>query len=98
MQPITVEVDTGSASSWGRLPERSWLVRLRRRDQNVITTIGLSRTSGEQLAAHITDVLAEPDKAELVSLLGFYAGWLEADRDYARGRVPFYGTCGVSLF
>jgi hypothetical protein len=30
--PITVEVDRGSASSWGRPLERSWLIRLRRAD------------------------------------------------------------------
>ncbi len=62
MQPITVEIDTGSASARGRPPDRIWLVRLRRDDQQVITTIGLSRTSAEHLAARITDILADSQK------------------------------------
>ena len=41
--PITVEVDIGSASSRGRPPERAWLVRLRRADRAVIVAIGLRR-------------------------------------------------------
>ncbi len=62
MQPVTVEVDTGSASSRGRPPERIWLVRLRHGERSVITTIGLSRTSAERLAEHISVVLGEPEK------------------------------------
>lgn len=49
MQPITVEIDTGSATSRGRPPGQAWLVRLRRGDRSVITTIGLSHTSAEHL-------------------------------------------------
>jgi hypothetical protein len=63
MQPLTVEIDTGSASSRGQPPGRIWLVRLRRGDRSVITTIGLSRTSAEHLAEQITDLLiAEPER------------------------------------
>jgi hypothetical protein len=63
MQPITVEIDTGSASSRGRPPGQIWLVRLRRGDRSVITTIGLSKTSAERLAEQITNLLTEPEKA-----------------------------------
>ncbi len=59
MPPITVEIDTGSTSSRGRPPGRTWLIRLRRGHQSVITTIGLSRTSADRLAEQITDLLAE---------------------------------------
>ena len=87
MQPVTVEIDTGSASARGRRPDRIWLVRLRRANRHVITTIGLSRTSAERLAEHITDVLNPPeetlDVTKLIAVLEFYAGWLNADIDYA---------------
>ena len=102
MQPITVEIDTGSASARGRPPDRIWLVRLRRANRHVITTIGLSRISAEHLAEHITDVLNPPEETlvvtELIALLEFYAGWLNADIDYARARLPLDGAYRVDLF
>lgn len=55
--PVTVEVDMGSASSRGRLPERSWLVRMRRDRRSVIVAIGLPRAGGDRLAEQITDLL-----------------------------------------
>lgn len=55
--PVSVEVDLGSASSRGRLPGRSWMVRLRRGPDSVIVAVGLSRPSADRLAAHITDLL-----------------------------------------
>ncbi len=55
--PVTVEVDMGSASSRGRLPERSWLVRMRREDRSVIVAIGLPRTGADRLAEQIADLL-----------------------------------------
>lgn len=55
--PITVEVDTGSASSRGRPPDRAWLVRIRRGDRSVITTIGLRRSAADRLAEQLTDLL-----------------------------------------
>ncbi len=58
--PVTVEIDTGSASSRGRPPERHWLVRLRRADQTVIIAIGLRRPAAERLAHQITELLAPP--------------------------------------
>jgi hypothetical protein len=54
----TAEVDTGSASSRGRPPERIWMVRLRRRDNSVIVAVGLHRFAAEHLAARINDLLA----------------------------------------
>jgi hypothetical protein len=103
MQPITVEIDTGSASARGRPSDRIWLVRLRRANRDVITTIGLSRTSAERLAERLaeqlTDILNPPDETldanELIALLEFYASWLDADIDYARARVPLYGDYSV---
>jgi hypothetical protein len=100
MQPLTVEIDTGSASARGRPPDRVWLVRLRRANRHVITTIGLSRTSAERLAEQITDVLNPPEEttlvvAELIALLEFYAGWLNADIDYSRARLPLHGAYRV---
>lgn len=62
MQPITVEIDIGSASTRGRPPDRVWLLRLRRGDRQVITTIGLSRTGAEHLAEQVTDLLADPQE------------------------------------
>lgn len=56
--PVTAEVDHGSASSRGRPPEQTWLVRLRRADRAVVVAIGLSRTAAEHLAEHIADVIA----------------------------------------
>jgi hypothetical protein len=56
--PITVEVDAGSASSRGRPPDRSWLVRLRRSDRAVIIAIGLRRHAADRLAEQLTDLLA----------------------------------------
>ena len=55
--PTTVEVDHGSASSRGRPPERTWLVRLRRADRSVVVAIGLSQTAANHLAERITDVI-----------------------------------------
>ncbi len=62
MPPVTVEIDTGSPSARGRPPERIWLIRLRHGEHSVVTTIDLSRTSAERLAAHISAVLSEPEK------------------------------------
>jgi hypothetical protein len=63
MPPITVEIDTGSTSTRGRPPGRTWLIRLRRGHQSVITTIGLSRTSADHLAEQITHLLTDPEIA-----------------------------------
>jgi hypothetical protein len=98
MQPVTVEIDTGSASARGRPPDRIWLLRLRRANRDVITTIGLSRTSAERLAEQITNILNPEetlDANELIALLEFYASWLNADNNYARARLPLYGDYGV---
>ena len=39
--------------------------------------------------------LDHADTIELVSLLEFLADWLDADLDYARARLPLYGTYTV---
>lgn len=62
--PITVEVDTGSASSRGRPPERSWLVRLRRGDRDVIIAIGLRRPAADRLAEQLTDLLIDTTEVQ----------------------------------
>ena len=58
--PVSVEVDTGSASSRGRTPDRAWLVRLRRADHNVIIAIGLRRHTADRLAEQINNLLNPP--------------------------------------
>lgn len=58
--PVTVEVDTGSASSRGRTPDQAWLVRLRRADHTVIIAIGLRRHTADRLAEQIEDLLNPP--------------------------------------
>ena len=92
MQPlVTAEIDTGSASCEGRPTQRHCLVRLRRGDRSIITTIGLPRTCAEQLAEQIIDVLAGPETTlDVTELLPF-----RADIDYARGRLPFDGTYSI---
>jgi hypothetical protein len=62
-QPLTIEADTGSASSWGRPPNRAWLVRPRRADRSIIVAIGLPRTAADSLAERITELL-QPDPAD----------------------------------
>jgi hypothetical protein len=63
MPAVTVQIETGSTSTRGQPPGRTWLIRLRRGHRSVITTTGLSRTSAEHLAEQITSLLAEPEKA-----------------------------------
>jgi len=48
----------GSASSRGRPPERSWLVRIRCGDHAVIVTIGQQRHAADRLAEQLTDLIA----------------------------------------
>ena len=55
--PLTVEVDTGSASSRGRPPDRAWMVRLRRADRSVIVAIGLSKTAADILSERIAELI-----------------------------------------
>jgi hypothetical protein len=57
---LTVEVDMGSATSWGRHPDRAWLIRLGRGDRSVIVAWGLSRAAADSLAEHITDLVGCP--------------------------------------
>ena len=54
---LHVEVTGGSATSWDRPVERSYLVRLRRDDLAVIVGWGLGRKSAESLAERLTELL-----------------------------------------
>jgi hypothetical protein len=54
---LVVEVDTGSATSWGRPADRAWLVRLRRGERSVIVAWGLSHASAKRVAEQIIDVV-----------------------------------------
>jgi hypothetical protein len=55
-----------------------------------------AETSAERLAEHITDFLNPPeetlDVTELIALLEFYAGWLNADIEYACARLSLHGA------
>jgi len=62
--PITIEVDMGSASSRGRPPERSWLVRIRRADRTVIVAIGLRRAAADRLAEQLTQLLVDTSQTQ----------------------------------
>jgi len=57
MPVVTAEIDAGSSSSRGRPAGQAWLIR--RGHRTVITIIGLSRTSAENLAEQITALPAE---------------------------------------
>jgi hypothetical protein len=67
---VIVEVDMGSASSWGRPPARSWLVRLRRADRCVVVAVGLSRVAADHLADSIRWLLLEAVADERARSLG----------------------------
>jgi hypothetical protein len=59
-QPVTVEVDFGSASSRGRPPDRAWMVRISRGQRSVIVAIGLRLHAAITLAEQIAEVLGAP--------------------------------------
>jgi len=63
MPSVIVEIDARLHQFPRTAPGRTWLIRLRRGSQSVITTTGLSHTSAEHLAQQITELLAEPDEA-----------------------------------
>ena len=46
---VGVQVEAGSATSWGRRPDRAWLVRLQRGRRSVIVAWGLERGTAERL-------------------------------------------------
>lgn len=58
-EPVTVEVDFGSASSRGRRPDHSWMVRMRRGERSVIVAIGLTRYAADSLAEQIAELVAD---------------------------------------
>ena len=69
-QPLTVEIDTGSASTRGRPPDHAWLIRLRRADRSVIVAVGLTRTAAQHLADHIAEIVhADPPAHQEVTPL-----------------------------
>jgi hypothetical protein len=49
-QPVTVEVDMGSASSRGRPPDHAWMVRLRRAERSLIV-------AADNLAERIAELI-----------------------------------------
>ena len=54
---LHVEVTAGSATSWDRPVELSYLVRVRRDDLSVVVGWGLSRQSAESLAERLAELL-----------------------------------------
>ncbi len=56
-QPVTVEIDFGSASSRGRSPDRAWMVKIRCGNRSVIVAIGLRIHAATSLAEQIAEVL-----------------------------------------
>lgn len=58
IEPVTVEVDIGSASSRGRRPEEAFLVRLCRGERSLVVTIGLRREAAEHLAERIAEMIS----------------------------------------
>ena len=56
-EPVSVEVDMGSASSRGRPIDQAWMIRLRRGRRSVIIAIGLRRPAADRLAAQVADLL-----------------------------------------
>jgi hypothetical protein len=56
--PVVVEVDHGSASSWDRPASMAFLVRVRKGEQTLIVAIGLSRESAASLAERLGQLLA----------------------------------------
>jgi hypothetical protein len=59
VEGLAVEMDMGSATSWGRHPDRTWLVRVRRGDRSVIVAWGLNRAAAQTLAEQITAVIGD---------------------------------------
>lgn len=54
---LRIEVTPGSATSWDRPVERSYLVRVRRDEFSVVVGWGLSRRSAESLAERLIELL-----------------------------------------
>jgi hypothetical protein len=54
---LRIEVAPGSATSWDRPVDRSYLVRVRRDELSVVVSWGLSRRSAESLAERLAEVL-----------------------------------------
>ncbi|KJE75249.1 hypothetical protein FEAC_30260 [Ferrimicrobium acidiphilum DSM 19497] len=55
--PVTAEVHFGSASTRNRSEERSWMVKLRRDNDELIVVIGQSRDGAQCLASRPNDFL-----------------------------------------
>jgi len=66
-QPLTVEIDIGSASTRGRPPDHHWMIRLRRGDKSVIVNVGLTRIAAEHLADHIAEIVHDDQTEEEVT-------------------------------
>jgi hypothetical protein len=60
-EAVTVEVDRGSATSRGRLPDRQWMVRLGRGGRSLVVAAGLHHDRAEHLAGRLRWVLGVDD-------------------------------------
>jgi hypothetical protein len=57
VQPLQVVAEAGSATSWGRPSERSWLVRLWRAERSVVLATGMTRPAAGHLALRVSELL-----------------------------------------
>ena len=55
--PVTAEVYLGSATTRSRKEERSWMVKLRRDNDELVVVIGQTRDAAERLTARLNDFL-----------------------------------------
>lgn len=56
--PITVQVDIGSATSWGRPESESYLIRIHRGSDYVIVATGVNKNLAERRADDLRALLA----------------------------------------
>jgi hypothetical protein len=56
-QPLQVVAEAGSATSWGRPSERSWLVRLWRAERSVVIAAGMTGPTACHLARRVGELL-----------------------------------------
>ncbi len=82
--PVTAEVHFGSASTRNRSEERSWMVKLRRDNDELIVVIGQSRDGAQRLASRL-NTTARPTKA------------MDATRPVRSGSRVHWMACSPSL-
>jgi hypothetical protein len=57
-RPVRVEAEAGSATSWDRPAEHSYLVRLCRGERAVVVAAGMSKAAAECLADRVRELLS----------------------------------------